>query len=330
MELQIISPDPFGILKATKKVVANSKFVKLKTLATSQLKKLISDWLVKNPDVADEEFGLTGNFQDDLQLVFAEDAVNFCFWADSNKPKWQVEWPEGNVISSGWFALKTCFQRALTETTPISDARYLSLINREQTRALFRSSNNIEIPLLKERMGNLQEVGRILLQKFNGHFINVLDKSKGDAIGLVRLIYQNFSSFRDTRMFEEEEIFFLKRAQICASDVFYVLLRHNQKPLKNLDQLTAFSDYRLPQMLRQFGVLQYSPDLADKIDNYVLIPEGSREELEIRSATIWGVEMIRQQLKKYTAAQIDHAIWFLSQEFKSVAKPHHRTRTIFY
>lgn len=100
--------------------------------------------------------------------------------------------------------------------------------------------------------------------------------------------------------------------------------------MKNIECLTAFSDYRLPQILREFSVIKYAKTLASKIDNYVLIPSGSCEEIEIRAATIWGVELIRQKLEKFPASKIDFALWLLSQGLPQKVKPHHRTYSIYY
>jgi hypothetical protein len=330
MKLRIVTKDPLNVLKSTQSVLENAKFVSFNLAKVGQISNLVSDWLARNPDMAEEEFGLTGNFENDLQLIFIEDVVNFCFWAKKDQPKWQLEWPKGNLVSGGWFGLVACFQRGLAEKIPILDPKFLSEITIDQAKSFFRGSNNIEIPLLKERVANLREAGLILTQKYDRHFINVIDKAKNNAITLVKIICQDFRSFNDYQKFNGKRVFFFKRAQICANDISYVLERNNQEPLKNINLLTAFADYKLPQILRLFGLLKYHPDLAKKIDNYVLIPQGSREEIEIRAVTIWGVELIRQRLKIYTARQIDHALWFISQDKSTQEKPYHRTRTMYY
>jgi hypothetical protein len=164
-----------------------------------------------------------------------------------------------------------------------------------------------------------------LKKKYGGHFSNLLVAAKNDVVLAVTLICQDFLSFRDTSLFERKEVYFFKRAQICLNDISYL----PEAKINRLSELTAFADYRLPQVLREFGAINYSKDLAEWIDNLVLIPAGSREEIEIRAATIWAIELIRQKLKKYTAGQIDNTIWLVSQENPG-RKPHHRTYTIFY
>ena len=73
-------------------------------------------------------------------------------------------------------------------------------------------------------------------------------------------------------------------------------------------------------------IINFNFAYYDKKENLLV----GREEIEIRSATIWGVELIRQQFKNYNAAEIDNALWLMSQSFSKDTKPYHRTYTIYY
>ena len=103
---------------------------------------------------------------------------------------------------------------------------------------------------------------------------------------------------------------------------------------RDLGALTIFADYKLPQMLRRFGALAYDDDLALRVDAREEIPPGSREEVEIRTATVWACELIRRvcagTLSDVTAPQIDAALWHLGQRKTPDERPYHRTRTIYY
>ena len=104
--------------------------------------------------------------------------------------------------------------------------------------------------------------------------------------------------------------------------------------LRDIDRLTAFADYKVPQVLRDLGVLRYRDDLAGAIRRRELIPSGSREEIEIRAATIWGCELLRQALTRqdrdFTAAEVDWLLWNQGQRLPETTEPYHRTRTIYY
>jgi len=101
--------------------------------------------------------------------------------------------------------------------------------------------------------------------------------------------------------------------------------------LSNVDKLTALADYKLPIFLRDEGILEYSVELAEIIDNKLEIPAKSEYEIELRACTIWAVEEIKnifaemgvQMLSK----EINDYIWLASSNAKS---NHHRTRTTAY
>ncbi len=313
-------PDPLGIRKTAAFVLENSEFVfidykKLKIFAEEikeriDRKELLGEW----------QFGKVKKSPQD---IFILDTVNFCFWAKKNEEKWKVEYPKGN-ISDGWKALVACFDRAMEEKIPISDCGFLEHITLAQVKKLFRSCNGTEIPLLEKRFGFLRQSARILRRKFGGDFNNLLKQSKYDAIQIAKIIIKYFPSFRDSSSFLGKKIKFYKRAQICAYD--FSLL--NNSKIKNIDQLTAFADYKLPQILRDFGVLVYRQKLAEKIDNYILLKKDSREEIEIRSATIYICDLIAKEIG-VSAVVAENAIWSLSQIHKA-QKPYHRILTTNY
>lgn len=315
--MEIKTADPLKILETTSYVVDNSQNVVLNPDKLEEVSEKINKKI-------QEGLGESTS-KNDPYFIFLEDAVNFCFWAEKNKPKWEVEWPAGVVVRGGGFGLRACFQRAVSQQSEKLKPETLAEISFEEVRKLFRSSNGGDIPLLEKRWENLKEAGQVLVDKFGGNFSNVLDGADGDAVQLVKIIYENFSSFRDISQYQGREVYLLKRAQICAYD----LSLNMENGLRNVGQLTAFADYKLPQMLRKFGVISYAPELANKIDSYVLLPAGSGEEVEIRANTIWAVELIRQRLQKYPAVQIDNALWLLSQDQSNVM-PYHRTYTIYY
>lgn len=313
-------PDPLGIRETTASVLKNSKFVsvdyeKLKIFA-KEIKKRID-----RKELLDEwQFG---KIKKSPQDIFILDTVNFCFWAKKGERKWRVEYPKGN-ISDGWKALVACFDRALEDKIPISDCRFLENITIAQTKKLFRSCNGTEIPLLQERFKFLKQSARILRQKFGGDFNNLLRQSNYDAIEIAKTIMEYFPSFRDASSLLGGEIKFYKRAQICAYDLS---LLSNSK-IKNIDQLTAFADYKLPQVLRDFGILIYQKNLAERIDNYTLLKKDSREEIEIRSATIIVCDLISEEIGVSTIVA-ENAIWSFSQTHKK-KKPYHRILTTNY
>lgn len=108
----------------------------------------------------------------------------------------------------------------------------------------------------------------------------------------------------------------------------------------DMDRLTMFADYRVPQILRARGVLRYSQMLAQKIDTNEVIPSGSEEEVEIRAATVQAVECLRDDVRKLQelhggvadvkSVTLDWLLWQEGESLKETLPPHHRTLTVFY
>jgi hypothetical protein len=191
-----------------------------------------------------------------------------------------------------------------------------------------------ELQLLERRLEIIHEVGQVLVKEYGGKALNLVENANRSAIRLARLLAEAFSSFRDVAEYDHEQVFFYKRAQIFAGDLYGALEGKDEGAFQDVDQLTAFADYKLPQVLRHVGIFYYEPLLAQKVDQGVLLEAGEGDEVEIRANTIWAVELIRQELegmgKSLRACEIDWLLWNLGQDRAFKEKPYHRTLTIFY
>ena len=126
----------------------------------------------------------------------------------------------------------------------------------------------------------------------------------------------------------------MKRAQILAADLHGAFDGSGLGRFDDLDQLTAFADYKVPQVLRRLGMLVYDESLSATIERKTLIQPGSTAEIEIRAATIWAVEAIRQALEQMgsrrTAYELDWLLWQAGQTPDGADHPYHRTLTPYY
>ncbi len=143
-----------------------------------------------------------------------------------------------------------------------------------------------------------------------------------------------FPSFRDEAVYHGQTVYFWKRAQIFVADLYHAFAGKAWGGFSDLDQLTAFADYKLPQVLRHLGVISYHPDLELRIDQREHLPAGSEEEVEIRAATIWAVEALRETFHQAGIStysmDVDQWLWRLGQIETFRGQPYHRCRTIFY
>lgn len=262
-----------------------------------------------------------------LHFLFLFNALSFCYWGE---PKWTVE-IDRQKFDGSW-AMITALGRAVDERKPIFDASYLAEISKKEFSEILRG--NTTIPLFEERWKMMREVGRVLIERFDGQVQNVIKAADNDALKLLDLIITNFPSFNDSCKYKRREIFFYKRAQLLVGDIYNVFKQKGLGRLENTDQLTACADYKLPLALRKLGIISYSLELANMIDNQQQIQKGSEQEIEIRASTIWAVELIRQELKKripdITATHINDHLWLATQQKTEDEKPYHHTITTSY
>jgi hypothetical protein len=187
---------------------------------------------------------------------------------------------------------------------------------------------------MESRLGILRELGRVLKKTYEGEACGLVEAAEGSAVELVRLLAMQLESFRDVAEYRGQEVFFYKRAQIFVADLHGTFKGKEWGTFKDMDQLTAFADYKLPQVLRHLGVLYYEKDLAGKVDAGTLFEPGAIEEVEIRANTIWAIEELRKEMghrgQDLSAFEIDGILWNMGQQDRYRAKPYHKVRTIYY
>lgn len=100
----------------------------------------------------------------------------------------------------------------------------------------------------------------------------------------MNLLADDFGCFRDQFHWENRRkpIRFLKRAQIFVADVWACFEGTGYGEFRDIDKITMFADYRVPQALNTMGCLYYSPPLAAAISKKSLIPSGHAWELQLR------------------------------------------------
>jgi len=319
----------FEVLETAKNVAEKSRQVRINHEA---LKKFSRE-LVEHGTFApawDEEHHYKGKDEGTVAYLLVVDTVNFCFWPPPGEKKWEISY-RGKMYS-GYYGLAVSLKKALESRIPITDASFLASLTLKQLNDVLAGTGVLQ--LTEERLWNLQELGRVLLEKYQGQASELVADARGSALKLVRALASGFSSFRDQATYQGRKVFFYKRAQLFAADLHGALGGKGLGNFCDMKELTAFADYKLPQVLRHAGVFTYSPGLAEKVDRMIRLDPGSEEEVEIRASTIWATERLHQEMKylgkDVNASEIDWLLWNLGQDDQFRAKPYHRTVTTFY
>nr|XP_040219234.2 queuosine salvage protein [Anopheles coluzzii] len=281
--------------------------------------------------------------------IFLIDTLNFCFWTPgSDATKWKVDG------QTGYFALCAAINRAMREGIDITNPAYYAKITLEQLESILRSdTEGTKAPLLEERVQCLHEVGRVLLDRYEGRFENCVRACEGSAVKLLQRVVEDFPCFRDEAILEHEadgatietRVSFYKRAQILVGDLWSCYRGEGLGRFEDIDAITMFADYRVPQVLVHFGTLAYGDELMAVLKEDKLLANGCREEMEIRGASIYVVERLKVLVRAklltdhpgikpscVNAILLDHFLWDYRRKHAAELEyiPFHKTISVYY
>ena len=289
-----------------------------------------SHWLQAAPSGVLEYLDALSH-REQVLFVLVFHAAGFSYWQD---PPWSIK--NHDTTYNGSSAWLIC----LTREKQLLEPAYLANLSDNKFRALTLGLSDVCMPMTDERLKLLRALGKLLVEQNREEStaqgaIQGLLMSAGtgqEAPSLAVLLAETLPGFDDISRYDELTIPFLKRAQILINDISYLKLKQGLSPISGLDKLTAFADYKIPQLLRYTNVLRYSQNLAEKVDALVPLPPGSKEEVEIRAATIVAVEEIKKRVSRLfpiDSGALDNLLWLEAQKGGTM-QPYHRCRTIYY
>uniref|UniRef100_A0A0K0G2H2 Queuosine 5'-phosphate N-glycosylase/hydrolase n=1 Tax=Strongyloides venezuelensis TaxID=75913 RepID=A0A0K0G2H2_STRVS len=285
--------------------------------------------------------------EDSIDWVFFMDVINFSFWSEKGNP-FHVTY-KGKKYS-GYFAGCAAVNRALDNGIPITSASFMATVDEETLEEIFKSDVGGTIPMIPERVKAINDAGKVLLDKFNGTFYKAVEECNKSAESLLNTIVKYFQSFHDFAIYDGKKVSLLKRAQILVADVYGCLKNKNEiGNFYDIEVLTMFADYRVPQVCAYLGALQYSDYLMEKLKSKDLFKNGESLEVELRAMSVYCCDQITQHVqkilnkeknldsfksvRKVTAMDVDIFLWVYrrkhSEEIEK-AIPFHRVRCIYY
>ena len=235
---------------------------------------------------------------------------------------------------SGYFTMAYSLNDAYQRQGPLSVGQLAEITGEECTRMFNQDPDN---PVSRELMQHfataLNDLGQLVLVRYNGNFTALIESAASSAGRLVQLL-KKMPYFNDVGLYNGVQVQFFKRAQICAADLSLAFDGVGWGYFEDLDQMTIFADNLVPHVLRLDEILIYEESLLRRINDGTLIPAGSAEEIEIRACAVHAVEIIKMQMaesgNKITSPALDNFLWNRGQQPEYKAKPRHRTRCVFY
>ena len=306
------------IIESCKYVSENSKSVQINEINLDNFIKEINNietkhWLSFSPfNLLDLPVETIINFL----LIY--ESIDFSFWGN---PKWTIlidDVKEDGSIALLYAILKYVKKKNSTDFSNITKDEFKKILK-----------GNVEIPLFEERYNIIKNVSKIVNEKMNGNFYKFIKNINSDT-KLFNVIVSNFPNFKDERTYNKKNIYFYKLAQLLTSDILHI--REQKEKIKvNYSHLVGCADYKIPQVMRGLGILEYSNKLANIIDNKEEIEVNSKFEVEIRANMIVVIDMIKNKLgDNVCAIDINDYIWCQGRNKNIKLKPYHLTRNINY
>lgn len=270
------------------------------------------------------------DFESALRFSMLFNATSFCYW---QKPKWRLIL--GDKELGGAFSLATCYANAINQDDSLLSPENWLSIEHQRYLEMTKVSSGIVIPLSEQRVKAMHAMGELLAKDYHNSVQTFVEKHGKDAEKILQTLATKVYGYDDIHQFQGKSIPFLKRAQLTIADISSLYMKYEGLALENFRQVTACPDYKLPQIMRYYGLISYSDDLADAVDHEKELLSGSTPEVEVRAATVHVVELIKHQMvkeknKDITSNQISDQIWLISQDQPADIQPHHHTITTYY
>lgn len=247
---------------------------------------------------------------------------------------------------TGYFALCAAINRAVCDGLDITNPEFYAKIDLDTLSNIFRPDDaTTSIPLLEKRLECLHQVGERLSSKWQGQFENVIKAANKSAVALLQLIVEEFPCFRDVAQFAGKEVAILKRAQILVGDVWSCYRGEGLGYFEDIDKITMFADYRVPQVLVHFGSLEYTPELLELLKKDTIMQNGDEMEVEIRGASIYIIEQVKDAVvevlkqkhpdvdtRNVNSILIDQYLWDYRRAHAADLEyiPFHKVMSIYY
>ncbi|MBU3645417.1 MAG: hypothetical protein FGM49_01225 [Candidatus Nanopelagicaceae bacterium] len=321
------------VLKSLEPVLNNAKLVHINK------EKLIdvANWM------AYEEFpkpdgSMLFDFGNDpdvlMDFTMVVNTMNFAFTDFTTGVKFETDYQGKRWCDSE--AMLACMHRAINSGIPLFSGEYLANLTKEQFNTIF--AGTIQMPMVDERVAIFNEVGRVLVEKYQGSYHNFVRSCSprlyDQGNGLLERLVTEFPRFNDVSDYHGNKVQIFKLAQLGIWGMHLALSPRGHWKLEDASDLTAFADYIVPVGLRVMGIFEYAKELEDQINNLQEVKRDSDAEVELRASSIYCIALLTEEINKRRPGmtpllmpQVDFRFW---KTYHATHWPHHLTKTVMY
>ena len=321
------------VLTTVSHVVREASLVKINAEKIST----VADWMAYE-EFAKPDGSMLFDFGNDpdvlMDFTLVVNTMNFAFTDFSTGVKFETDYMGKRWCDSE--AMLACLHRAVYSGIPFFSGEYLAKLTRKDLESVF--SGTIEMPMLDERVTLFNEVGRVLVEKYEGRYSRFVrscaPKLYADGDGLLERLTTEFPRFRDVSNYHGTDIHIYKLAQLGIWGMHLALSPRGAWKLEDAEKLTAFADYIVPVGLRVMGIFEYAPELERQINSLTEVKRDSDAEIELRASSIFVIAKLTEEINKRRPGmepllqpQVDFRFW---KTYHATHWPHHLTKTVMY
>jgi hypothetical protein len=260
---------------------------------------------------------LRENNLDTLQFYLILTSQEFLIWRrleSGQVAAWEVE-VEGRPYV-GAPGIAACHVRALRQDRALLDPTFLASMTLGDVREFYRDERAGEttLQMLPQRVAKFNEIGRVLLERYDGHVANLLKETEGylfrdDGRGLIQQLCLHFP----TAYFDWP---FCKLAFLLA--MFWSVRNRENIPtteeyralteIRDPEHFEVPADYYIPLFFIRTGIFRIGDELGGRLARQQLIERNSQMEHEFRAGTMVAGRMLAEATG-YSVAEVDHECW---------------------
>jgi hypothetical protein len=124
------------------------------------------------------------------------------------------------MVMSGYWALACDLRKAIEAGVRVTDVDFLESLDVPTLRSILGGTGMV--PMIAERVANLNEAGKVLRQSYDGSFVDLLEEAGGSAERTISLVTQKFSSFDDVAIYADQKVYRLSPSLIWPSETVCV------------------------------------------------------------------------------------------------------------
>jgi hypothetical protein len=300
-------------------------FVRLNQAKMAELASLIQSQLgaVGGPSFFDPRYfpneSPAQNNRDTLQFFLVLEALMFTIWRHTPAGKveaWDIT--IGGERYVGARGLAAALMRAIRQGRNMLDASVLANLSLAEVKDIYRdeAAGAVTLQMLPERQQTSNEVGKVLLEKYDGHAAHLFEAANGylfrlDGMGLVQQLNTHFPfSFGDWPFMK---LAFLLATAVETRYAFDLPTTEEYRQLTSIrdpENFVGMADYYIPFFYARVGIFDIDEGFRRVLTNRTEIQPNSTMERNFRANQLLAMEALANLTgDRALVGPIDYESW---------------------